>query len=662
MSQQAQPGRVFSYCRVSTRAQDREGADGLQRQEQMAREWCQAHGRELDPLDLTDVGLSAFRGRNLAAGALGRFLDMARRGELGPAPWLLIEDLDRFSRSGPLDVIQALITDVAQVGVTLVVLRDGLTVSRTTLQDDPATWYRLIAAVQAAHDYSRRLSERVRSARRAEQDAIRRGEPKRTGRLPFWIRWNPDAPGGDGTVGAFELDPEWAPVVVDMFDRCIDGDQGGARIAAALNDDGIRTRQGARWSVRSVINVLQSPACIGLYQPCRRTYVETTEHGRTTRRRVDVPVGEPIARYPAVVEPGRFALAQERIKRRTQKGGPRTLFRCPFQGLLRCGRCGAMLTVTSSRRATRSYDYLRCQGAIQGRRDCDAPPLRHLDVVAAVLTGLGEVSWAGFFPGDGSGELEQARTQLMELRQGLEAMQARHRTLVERVTEAAVDGAAMSLLKTLQDAADLAQQEIDDRLASVRRAEGHLSELERRPGPDDLTQELRERVAGVMVHFGRGDDTAQERMELNDLFTRAGITVVVDQDVPRVGYRLHGVGPEWVPIDWDSAVVRLATGTIDPARFPSVVAEHRAAAADALAAVEQARAQRVAAALAAGKDPQRTTLSGRELNDDQAAAGLEWLRSRMAVIGSYDLAGEAQAVRERVSRRKATRDEDDPMP
>ena len=647
-------GRVFSYLRVSSRAQDREGADGLQRQEQMARDWCRVHGRQLDPLDLglVDAGVSAFRGKNLAAGGpLGQFLAMASSGQLGADPVLLIEDLDRFSRAAAIDVIPTVVRDVAAAGVTLISLRDGLTVSRATLQDDPSTWYRLIGAVQAAHDYSRRLSDRIRSARAAERDAIRRGEPKRTGRLPFWITW-------DQAAGAFTLDPEWSAVVQRMFDLCIDGNWGGTRIAAQLNGEGIRTKSGATWSVRSVINVLQERACLGEYQPHRRTFVEIPDAlGRTTRRRVDEPLGDPIQRYPAVVDAGRWALAQERIDGRAQKGGPRSLFRCPLQGLVNCARCGALLTMTHSRRGNRSYSYLRCQNAIGGHASCDLPPIRHLDGLAAVLTGLGEASWSALLPGGGGegGVLDQGRRQLIELQSGLEQLQARHRTLTAKVAEAAVADGALSLLKTLQDAADDAAADIAERQATIQRHQGRLAELEQQPSPDDTIQGLLEHVAGVLVHFGRGADDAAVRLDLNDRLTRAGLTVLLDGEAQKVGYRIRGSAPAWVSYDADAAVVRMATGTIDATRFPSVMAEHRAIAADVLPLVERAVQQRREAATAAGLDPGRVNAAGQEISDDRAAAGLAWLKSKMARATSYDLAAEAQAVRDHVSRQKAQR-------
>ena len=63
----------------------------------------------------------------------------------------------------------------------------------------------------------------------------------------------------------------------------------------------------------------------------------------------------------------------------------------------------------------------------------------------------------------------------------------------------------------------------------------------------------------------------------------------------------------------------------------------------------------VADLLPGGIDPARVNAAGQEISDDRAAAGLAWLKSKMARAASYDLAAEAQAVRDHVSRQKAQR-------
>ena len=62
---------------------------------------CKRRGWKFDEsLCITDLGVSAFRGKNFQPkAALGKFLEAARKGLLLPNPVLIIENPDRFSRA-----------------------------------------------------------------------------------------------------------------------------------------------------------------------------------------------------------------------------------------------------------------------------------------------------------------------------------------------------------------------------------------------------------------------------------------------------------------------------------------------------------------------------------------------------------------------------------
>lgn len=565
--------------------------------------WCEQHGRELDPLSLRDAGVSAFRGKNRAGGALGRFLDLAKKGELGANPVLLIEDLDRFSRAAPLETVESVITDVVRAGVTVVSLRDGLEIGRTTLTDDPGTWFRLLAGVIGAHDHSRKLSERVTSARRSELRAMRAGETRRTNTKPFWLDW-------DEAAGAFVLNGQ-AAVVRRMFEMCVDRDWGTHRIAKKLNGEGLRAPRGGAWTTRGVLITLTSPATIGLYQPHRIEYREVTRNGRTTKQRVRVPAGEPFARYPAVVSQGRFQVARERIAARTGRGGPKTMLRFALQDLVTCGCCGQPVTTTSSTSRGRRYDYARCGPGERGRALCGGP-LRTHDLLAVVLTGLPQTAWERFHTaGEEPAELTEARQKLTELTEGLVVMRQRHRTLTERVTEAAADGTALSLLKTLQDAADAAAQEIAEREDSIRRMTVRVGGLEERGQPGDAWAALLDHIEGVMRTFGRGEDTVEDRIELHDRLVAMGMRFVLDARAGRIGI-VWNDHTEWLSYDADVAVIRLAEGRLAMARFPVAVGMLQDQA-DAVRAMHERRLRGAQSVWRVDEDGNQVPIGGEEL-------------------------------------------------
>ena len=94
----ARPRKAFSYVRLSTDLQLR--GSGLQRQLEASKAYADANGLVLQEDDqLRDIGISAYKGANIAEGsALGQFLAAMRDGRIEPGSVLIIESLDRLSR------------------------------------------------------------------------------------------------------------------------------------------------------------------------------------------------------------------------------------------------------------------------------------------------------------------------------------------------------------------------------------------------------------------------------------------------------------------------------------------------------------------------------------------------------------------------------------
>src|SRR5438128_1281383 len=86
---------VYSYTRFST-GEQRKGT-GQQRQDKLAAEWCIARGFAL-ATNYSDLGVSAFKGKNATHGALARFLACVESGVVTRGSVLIVESLDRLSR------------------------------------------------------------------------------------------------------------------------------------------------------------------------------------------------------------------------------------------------------------------------------------------------------------------------------------------------------------------------------------------------------------------------------------------------------------------------------------------------------------------------------------------------------------------------------------
>jgi len=81
--------RVYSYRRFSSGRQAT--GHSLERQTALAREWCQEHGLRLDDtLAMSDLGVSAFSGKNANQGALSVFLKAVKENKVPTGSILLV--------------------------------------------------------------------------------------------------------------------------------------------------------------------------------------------------------------------------------------------------------------------------------------------------------------------------------------------------------------------------------------------------------------------------------------------------------------------------------------------------------------------------------------------------------------------------------------------
>src|SRR5262249_8853600 len=88
---------AYSYLRFSDRKQAK--GDSQRRQVEWSEQVAAREGWMLDiELTLRDLGVSAFRGKNAAGGALGQFLRAVEEERVPPGSVLLVESLDRLTR------------------------------------------------------------------------------------------------------------------------------------------------------------------------------------------------------------------------------------------------------------------------------------------------------------------------------------------------------------------------------------------------------------------------------------------------------------------------------------------------------------------------------------------------------------------------------------
>lgn len=346
--------RVYSYSRFSTPEQAR--GDSLRRQTEAARKWADSRSLPLDDtLNITDQGVSAYRGSNIGEDrGLGAFLYACRQGLIPSGSYLLVESLDRISRMSPRRA-QRLIDDIVDAGVTIVTLSDGQEYTAERLDADQTALFISLMVAWRAHEESKTKGRRVAAAWAEKRRKVREGESvKLTSRAPGWLHWT--------TEGWAERPPH-GETVRRVYAMTLDG-IGEHRIAAAFNAEGIPVMgRGSRWHRSTISKLLRNPAVIGALTPGHMEFVD----GK--RQRV---TEEPIAgAFPAVIS------ERDWLAVRAMKDGSAAAIRgrhtaAPlaniFGGLARCPECGETMTRVNKGNPTKAgRPKLVCAAAKLGK-------------------------------------------------------------------------------------------------------------------------------------------------------------------------------------------------------------------------------------------------------------------------------------------------------
>jgi DNA invertase Pin-like site-specific DNA recombinase len=299
-------------------AKQRKG-DSARRQAAFADRVCKRSGWLLDDsLNLKDMGVSAFRGKNAATGALSGFIEAVQSGRVQKGSILIVENIDRLSRN-KVSVALQLFIQILNLGITIVTYEPHREYTQDSINDIAALIEPIIYMARA-YDESRVKSMRVRGKwgqrrQRAEKD----GTPM-TSVVPGWLTV---------TDGKFAVVEENAWSVRSIFRLAAEG-LGLSRILRTLNDDPAAYPpfgRSGRWTRSYVYMLLNWPAVYGDHQ----------------RLRVDPDTGKvsvdglPLKGYfPAVVTEEEFYLAQSAVRgRRGRTGRPCKGETNLFTGLVR---------------------------------------------------------------------------------------------------------------------------------------------------------------------------------------------------------------------------------------------------------------------------------------------------------------------------------------
>lgn len=349
---------AYSYGRYSSLEQGKGWS--FKRQLEKSEKLCLKHGWTLDTtLKLFDAGKSgyAYTGRKKGKHdlvktdqfALSEFLNAIEKGIVKAGSILIIERLDRLSRSEVMDAV-AIINKIVSAGVIIVTSDPFRQIDKKYLTEEFGI-VMVVLELMVSRNESQKKSEHSRdnwaeSRRKAREN----GEPI-TGRFRSWLKI-------EGKK--FVATPEKVAVIRRIFGFAVKRNWGAKKIARHLNENGVENIAVGfaktckkTWNHVHVRNILTDRAVIGEFQP----------HITVNKKRV--PEGEPIrGLYPAIIdEPTYYAAQSAGSKRKTNLGNSGTETRTLFTGFLRNAIDGDTLKMLTSINHKKGVQNRRLQGS-----------------------------------------------------------------------------------------------------------------------------------------------------------------------------------------------------------------------------------------------------------------------------------------------------------
>lgn len=317
---------AYSYIRFSSKKQELN--DSVKRQTRLRDEWLRQHPEmTLDTtISLQDLGVSAFRGRNLDPewGDLGKFIDLAERPDspIASGSCLLLERLDRFSRQRVSIAYTALVRLVSS-GIKVVVLDPVAHQIDKENIDQLHVVLPIVTNLCLAHEQSREKSKRVTYAWLSRRERVREGKQIYTKRTPAWIYY-------DEKTNCLKLNDDAAQAIRHIFKRTCEG-IGQVQLVKELN----RTfkpftkkkpnHNAPRWNTSYISKILNDRSVLGEFQP------HTSADGKSR-----IPDGEPLGGYfPRVISDEIFYQAQyQKSLRKKEKSANESGFINLFTGIV----------------------------------------------------------------------------------------------------------------------------------------------------------------------------------------------------------------------------------------------------------------------------------------------------------------------------------------
>lgn len=313
---------VYSYIRWSTDKQDQ--GTSPSRQTDAIKRFCE-HYKCSVVEELTDAGISSFRGKNYHQGKLGEVVQRALSGNIPKGSILLFESADRMSRMNLGNATQ-LFMDILASGLHIGIC-DSLSIF-TKESLNIGSFIPLLVEMERAHGESKRKRGFTQSVWKRKLEQQKQGMAV-TGKCPQWLKIE---------EGKFIPIPEQVQVITDLFTTTLT--TGVAEATRSINE-----KYGKDYKIHQTQYLLKNRKLIGEHTQRLTNEDGIKEDGETFQDA-----------YPSVIDPGLFYEVQEKLKSRKPWSGRFEKTHSNFlTGLLKCRYCYS--SVRFMRKGVKEYYY-----------------------------------------------------------------------------------------------------------------------------------------------------------------------------------------------------------------------------------------------------------------------------------------------------------------
>ena len=347
------------YCRVSTEDQEKEGTS-LQTQLDACKKYCQKKGYEV-AVHFSET----YSGLTLERPKLAELRDLIRDREVNV---MVIYCLDRLSRNATHGVI--LRDELDKNDVFLESVTEDI--DKTPLGEAITYLRGTFAQVEAE-----KIRERTMRGKKA---FLQKGQmPTGTGKGIYGYKWDKE--------NKKRIPLEMETRVVERIFESIANHEGYFNTARKLNDLGIPTKTGGKWSPRTIYNMTGNPSYIGM------TYYGQT-HGSRKTKLVKQPKSEWILLpdvTPPIISRELFDRVQEIRRINGEMNKAKAKHDYVLRGHVVCGYCGTPLVGSFMNHNFRYYHCRATYPTVTRVKACNARYIRADELEEKVFYKLGQV-------------------------------------------------------------------------------------------------------------------------------------------------------------------------------------------------------------------------------------------------------------------------------